>query len=134
MTHCNNLNICTTESDCLVRQTSSLTSDSGSAQVIQQKFGEYLNLPIASFSQNTTGLVFEEDKISAEPIPAMPTIVHLPQEHETTAATAFPQCTGIAKTFHKRTNQPPRTAQREYSLQSLSFFPVLFITPHFTSA
>lgn len=67
-------------------------------------------------------------------MPGMPAIVHLPQDHETTAATTFPQHTGITRTFHERTNQPSSTAQRGNPLQSLLFFPVLFITPRFPSA
>lgn len=95
------------------------------------RISEFIN----SFSfPKYTRFIFEESKTSAEPIPVMSAIVHLPQEHETTAASTFPQRTGIARTFHQRTNQPPSTAQGGHSLQNLLFFPVLFVTPHFTSA
>lgn len=66
--------------------------------------------------------------LSAESIPMMPTLVHLPKENEIIAADTFPQYTRIGKTFHKRTNQHLlHRAAHEHSTVRLFFLePLIF--------
>lgn len=77
------------------------------AQVIKKKKKRRISESVNSFLflKYHRTYFWGGQKLSAGSVPVMPTLVHLPREHEIIAAAAFPQYTRIAKTFHKRTNQ-----------------------------
>lgn len=130
MPHCNNLNICTVE---FGQATSPLTSGLANAQVIQQKTGEYLNLSIASFSQNTPGLFLRRTKSQqnqsqwCQQLFTSPRNTRQQQPPPSHSAQEYPEPSTRGQT------SPQHSTGREFSSEPLFFPSVIYYSSFYIS-